>query len=372
MSKRHKGRDHSAAAAVNPGPPYLAPSTPPHPSLPMAETERVRQLVAHGNAKFAVETAKQLHKQYASPESEALLVEAYVGRIRGLIEQGLPVEAKAMLEMVRERFASARTRLEELTVAISARSGRLDELVRPLNDPALPADQRASVETSLRQQVHDLTALARCEALPETHPLRTGAAALAAAFQAVTSGPVEEETLALPGISHRSPLAPWKMLVRAIASWYRNDDDAVKRWIQAIAPDAAPARLVPALQKLLGETPTAKLTSSAATLVGEVGSGREALRPALAALDRAFHEGTEKQVLQEIRRAVELCRKHEPALLERLKQHISIRCVIDEFPAEAARTAMGGPSKKDAYFFRLFARALETMQGAQRSPEAAQ
>src|SRR3954468_9914851 len=139
MSKRHKGKGHSPAAAViSPGSPHPAPAAPPRPSLPMAETERVRQLVVHGNAKFAVETAKQLHKQYASPESEALLVEAYVGRIRGLIEQGLPVEAKAMLEMVRERFASARTRLEELTVAISARSGRLDELVRPLNDPALP------------------------------------------------------------------------------------------------------------------------------------------------------------------------------------------------------------------------------------------
>src|SRR3954471_14682873 len=132
MSKQHKGKDHSPAMAAGPSPPHPA-SSPSRPLLPAAETERVRQLVAHGNAKFAVETAKQLHKQYASPESEALLVEAYVGRIRGLIEQGLPVEAKAMLEMVRERFTSARARLEELTVAISARSGRLDELVRPLN-----------------------------------------------------------------------------------------------------------------------------------------------------------------------------------------------------------------------------------------------
>jgi hypothetical protein len=249
--------------------------------LPAAETERVRQLVEHGNAKFAVETAKQLHKQYASPDSESLLMEAYVARIRGLIGQGLIVEAKAMLEMVRERFPSARPRLEELTLALAVRGGRLDELLRPLNDPALPVDQRASIENFIRQQLYDLMALARCEALPETHPLRTGAMALAEALQAVTSGPVDEETLALPGISHRSPLAPWKMLVRAIASWYRGDDTAAKRWTQAIMPDTAPARLVPTLQKLLGEAPAAKLTSRAASLVAEVGSGREALRPAL-------------------------------------------------------------------------------------------
>ena len=363
MSKRHKGRGHSPAA-MTPG--------SPRPVLPAAETERVRQLIAHGKVKFAVETAKELHKQHASRDSEALLGEAYVGRIRGLMEQGLLVEAKAMLEMVRERFPSARSPLEEVTAFMAARSGRLDELVRPLNDPALPADQRASIEDSLRRQMYDPAALARCGSLPETHPLRAGAAALAEAFQAVTSGPVEEEIMALPGISHRSPLAPWKMLVRALASWYRNDDAAAKRWVEAIVLDAAPARLIPVLQKLLGETPKAKLTSRAARLVAEVGSSREVLRPALAALDRALHEGTDKQVVQEIRRAVELCRKHEPALLERLKQHISVHCVLTEFPAEAARAAMGGSSKKDAYFFRLFARALETMQGAQHSPEAAQ
>jgi hypothetical protein len=149
MSKQHKGKDHSPAMAAGPSPPHPASSAPPRPSLPAAETERVRQLVAHGKAKFAVETAKQLHKQYASADSEALLVEAYGGRIHGLIEQGLLVEAKAMLEMVQARFPAARTRLEKLTVAISARSGRLDELVRPLNDPALSADQRALIETFL-------------------------------------------------------------------------------------------------------------------------------------------------------------------------------------------------------------------------------
>jgi len=35
----------------------------PRPVLPAAETERVRLLIAHGNVKFAVETAKELHKR---------------------------------------------------------------------------------------------------------------------------------------------------------------------------------------------------------------------------------------------------------------------------------------------------------------------
>ncbi|MBV9034114.1 MAG: hypothetical protein JO182_06440 [Acidobacteriaceae bacterium] len=54
MSKRHKGRGHSPAA-MTPG--------SPRPVLPAAETERVRLLIAHGNVKFAVETAKELHKR---------------------------------------------------------------------------------------------------------------------------------------------------------------------------------------------------------------------------------------------------------------------------------------------------------------------
>jgi SRSO17 transposase len=43
-----------------------------------------------------------------------------------------------------------------------------------------------------------------------------------------------------------------------------------------------------------------------------------------------------------------------PELLTRMRQHISIRCVFERLPAGAVARAMGGPSRKDAYFWRLY------------------
>src|SRR5438309_318898 len=77
-------------------------------------------------------------------------------------------------------------------------------------------------------------ALAECAALPAEHPLRTAASALQRAFLAVTEGPVGEAALELPEVSRRSPLAPWKLLVRAIACFYRGEDDACRRYLEAI------------------------------------------------------------------------------------------------------------------------------------------
>ena len=44
--------------------------------------EAVHQAIERQSYKSALEKAKQLHKQMASPESQALLIEAYLARIR--------------------------------------------------------------------------------------------------------------------------------------------------------------------------------------------------------------------------------------------------------------------------------------------------
>ena len=97
----------------------------------------------------------------------------------------------------------------------------------------------------------DPAALARSTALPAGHPLRNAAEALSKAFEAVTSGPVEDAKLALPEISRRSPLAAWKPLVRAIACFYRRDDAGCEEHLRAIDAEAAPARLVPCLRAMM-------------------------------------------------------------------------------------------------------------------------
>jgi hypothetical protein len=324
-----------------------------------AEAEAsVRQLLASGDHRAALDRAKEFHKTQGSAASESLLVDAYTERIRSLIRRNLPLEAKSLLELVRQRYPSARKRLDELSVRVAARGASLDALLQPLNNPDLDAAQRAAIDRALQQEVCDLEALAGCDALHAEHPVRQAASALERAFIDATTGPVGEETTGLSAVSHRSPLAPWKLLVRAIASFYRGEDDACQRYLAGINPDSAPARLVPAIRTLIAGDAALPLTPAAAALTARI-SAPSSLRSALEVLDQAFASGDQRRILKAIRPAVDACRQLSPDRIESLRQHISVRCAVADLDPAKVVTAMGGPSRHDATFLRLWARALE-------------
>lgn len=338
---------HAAAPALN------APAF-----NPAAETS-VRQLIANGKPKVALEAAKEIHKAQRTAASEALLVDAYAARIQSLVDQNLALEAKALVDLVLERYPSARQRLSERNASIGTHAARLEDLVRPLNDPELSAERRSAIDASVTRE-GDLAALAGCAALPPEHPLRKVAAALQSAFSAATGGPVAEEAVELPEVSHRSPLAPWKLLVRAIACFYRGEDDACRRYLDAIKPESAPARLVPAMHAMLGGKP-AGLAPAAAALASSTTYDPVLLRKALEALDRAFESDDNGTILKAIREAVKACREAAPDQIEKLKKHISVRCMLADLGVDKVQAAMGGFSQHDAYFLRLFARAEEAL-----------
>jgi molecular chaperone DnaK (HSP70) len=223
----------------------------------------VRQLIANGHDKTALKRAKAIHETLGATASEALLVEAYAARIQSLIRQNLAAEAHGMLDLVRRRHPSAATRLDELRNRALVRAGSLDEVVAPLNDPGLSAERHSAIERVVRQDVWDVATLAGCATLAQEHPLRKAASALNRAFVDVTSGPVDESALALPEVSHRSPLAPWTLLVRAIACFYRGEDEPCRQYLDAITPESAPARLVPAIQAALGRATGTPLIAAA-------------------------------------------------------------------------------------------------------------
>jgi hypothetical protein len=362
MSKKQK-RDRRAPLPTRTGtsnPPQAAGDRGPEfqAALPAAEALHARELLAGRHSKAAVEVAKELHKRYATPESEILLIEAYESRIRDLLKHGMSREAKALLNLVGERFPSARNRLEEIQFEVRTGEGDLDELVRPLQDPDLAPVVREKIETAIRQRVYDLPALAKTSSLPGTHPLREGAAVLFTALQAVTRGPVEDAVLLLPQLSRRSPLSSWKALVNAIASFYRGNDDACKKWLGTITPDSVPVRLIPAMQAMLDAAPGSAFSPAALKLIGSVGLGRELLRPALACLQQAMVTGRKNQILNSAREAITLCRQYCPDLSEKLRQRIAVRCMLLGLAVEPVRAAIGTP-RQDAYFYRLMARGLE-------------
>jgi hypothetical protein len=335
--------------------------TPSIPPSSAATEASVRQLIANGDHKTALERAKEIHKASGTVVSEALLVDVYAERIRSLIRRNLTLEAKSLLDLVRQRYPSAMTRLDELTTPVVPKIRSLAELVRPLNDPALDAAQRAAIERALQQEVWDLGAVAGCEALPADHSLRKAAAALEGAFVAATSGPVAADALKLPEVSHRSPLAPWKLLTRAIASFYRGESESCQRYLDGIDPETAAARLVPTIQAMLTGEAAAPLTPAAAALRARI-TRESTLRSAVEVLDQAFASANKGRILKAIRPVVDQCQQMLPGQLESLRQHISVRCAVADLDPAKVMMAMGGPSRHDATFLRLFARAMEETQ----------
>src|SRR5271170_4990133 len=85
-------------------------------NVPASDEKQVHALLARGSTKPAVELAKQIHKRFSTPASEALLLDAYVARIRSLLQIGLATEAKALLDLVSERYPSARDKLLDIGV----------------------------------------------------------------------------------------------------------------------------------------------------------------------------------------------------------------------------------------------------------------
>jgi len=346
MSRKQKAKNWTPAETFPAGT-AVAAELAPH------DSARIAQLIANGNFGFAVDLAKQVHRRCGSRSSETLLVDAYAARITSLADRGLERDAQALFDLVSQRHPAYRERLQ---AGAFLKLDDLDTRLRLLADPGLPAETRAAIEKYVRTRVSDLTALAACRTLPADHPLRVGACVLAAAFEAVTSGPVDEAVLSLPEISRQSPLAPWKILLRAIAAFYRRDDALCERLLAAIDSDAVAGRLVKPLRVLLGQA--MPLNPAGLSLVEQCGGSLEGLRASLGKLDLALEKKSQLKVGPEIRSALEACLTCFPALFEKLKQHISVRAFLADLPTEAISSATG-VVLREAHFWRLLARAFE-------------
>jgi hypothetical protein len=265
MSKRDK-----RAADRRP----MQPSTDSH-----ASRARIESLIAAGKAREALDRAKQLFKETRSAEAEALVLAAYEARIGAMLAKGLYDDAEALAALVGQRFPAHRDRIVPLVKQRkSIAGGDLRTLLAELASAAPP--RRREIEAILWRELRDPRQLADAEALPAGDPLRCAAKAVSDLFDAVTSGPLAPGALAaLDGISRHSPLAPWKLLIRALDACYRRADGAVRAHVDAIPPDSAPARLVPVLLHLVGTPePLARPSPAVGALGRAVGGGRPVLR----------------------------------------------------------------------------------------------
>jgi hypothetical protein len=328
-------------------------------AVPSDSAGEINRLISKGKAKAAVSKAKLYHKSHGTDKSEMILVDAYTARIREMIAKGYNVEAKTLLELIRERYNCPDRLLAELNGLIAIREGRVDELLRPLDDPGISPERRTTIERIIKNELVDLNLLVRSKVIASSHPLKTGAQAVAEAFAKVTSGSAQDVDIALPAISHRSPLASWKMLIKAIFYFYQHEDEKCEKYLQPVDPDSVPGRIVPLIREMIAGKLNGNHGEKSLSLVEKVTGNSQKARGALRMLDNALVANNSRTPFKAIRNAVKTCNRICPELVDKLKQHISIRSWMLGIETEGVNRAMGGSSLKNAYFWRLHARAAE-------------
>ncbi len=324
--------------------------------------DSVNAALAAGKQKTAVEIAKEFHASIGSEESRALLLDAYFARVSGMYAKNMPDEARGLMDVVLDKFPEARPRFEALLRKSAAGSSSLEALLAPLLNPALSDAERAAIESLLRNETTNLAAVADCKALPESHPLRMQARQLHRALETVCTREVQEDELALDLVSRRSPLAPWKMLIQALAAFYRFDDEACLRFANAIAEGSAPARLVPMLRALVGKGEIDALPPAQRDLVNAVVTRPNKLAGALAKVDACLQDRQShpEAAIDGIVSVIYALDSASSDLRNELLFRVEALFVALMAPSKILRAACPKPARKDARFWQFAATVAGT------------
>lgn len=214
-------------------------------------SQRINKLLRKRLFKPALTELKKLYDTKPTPRLESLVIQVYLSQIYDLYCSNLPIEAAALVTQIKTRYPERLNQIEQAHAAALIATGRIDAVIAPLANPALDREQREALEKLLKQHLLNPRLLAESSALPADHPLRVGAAAIVAAFTQAVTGPVDDNSIALPEISRRSPLAPWKLLIRAIALFYRGDDEGCLRTLEGLESSSAASLVKPVLKGLI-------------------------------------------------------------------------------------------------------------------------
>jgi hypothetical protein len=258
---------------------------------------RIEALLARGKSRDAVEAAKQCLRSTPGPDAEALAVQAYTARIEALQASGMHREAQALGALVSERFPAHQAAFVVPMLQSEVAAGNFEVLLTALTTAEAP--RQRELAAILTRRLTDPAVLAASPVLPDDHPLKRMAHAVSEALTAVTTGPLQVGALAaLDAIPRHSPLAPWKLLIRALEAFYRHADAAVLANLSAIPPDSGPGRLVPVLRRLVDANgPPAERSFAVTTLLERVSGPRPAVRAQLAHLSQALEARNERQAL---------------------------------------------------------------------------
>lgn len=359
------------------------------------------RLLRQGKIRAALNRAKSIHKSRPMPETEAQLLHCYAERLRELRAAGQKREAEAMAAFITASFPNGGHMLERAQFAAQVGNDAIrpeaplkpeaaDLLGRALTrlaDAGLPPKERSTAEADVARLALDPFRLAEHPSLVPGHPLAVAAKAVADAFSAVVSRPVPDAEIALPEVPRRSPLAGWKLLIRAIAHLQRREDDRARVALdRLVSLDAVPSQLVPDLRAIV-DALWPQVGRAAARVLApwrprekKLASVMERLDSAIAqCLERGTYEFSpektvrraEKGLLASLKEAATAVRLEAPALVIRFREKAATTILaLTHLSLPKIERAMGGPTVRSASFWRLAALAMEARNQRWREPKS--
>lgn len=326
---------------------------------PAAVEDEIKEDISGSKLRVAIEKAKEYHKAKADERSEKILTVCYYARIRNMIDNGMVCEVRELLRVLEGKLRVKDQEFTDLRWRLSLLNNDYDTILKLLDNPALDRQQRLHLETMLRQSVFDVSQIADSAVLSDHHPLRRAARCIQDVFGKVTTGPVSDEEVLLPEVSRRSPLYPWKLLIRAIAFLYQNKPAPCLEAIGQIDTSDAVYKLAVVIQDVLEGKPRENLTAAQTALFGRLRGESPALVAALKTLDSAMEAREERRLPSLIGDAIRLCGVYAPQKRNLLKQHIFAKGALLDLDPQKVCSAFGTPELHNANFWRLFAQVME-------------
>jgi tetratricopeptide (TPR) repeat protein len=326
---------------------------------------RVERALRESRLPRALELAKTLFHQQATPEHRALLRQAYLARARELRDRGATHDS---LHVLKEALASQGDDpawLLQIAEQFALSGGIADALA------LLPSITDAAMQERLRGHIVDSalqTGTAGRALLPEM--FQADFDRVTRAFEQSEAGQDEAARATLAEIGLRSPFLEWKLLGRGLLAYYAKDDvRALENW-QRLNPERLPYRLAAPLRQMFDAAFRAAQPPPTQTLLreqldrlqgSELITQLRGLRSAVANKENlapAFRQA--EVLLPELRRAA-------PALVERLG-HILYWSIIEGSPDDVPRyQRVFGRPPTDPQFNRLQAIAYERIGDFERA-----
>ncbi|MCR4414623.1 MAG: hypothetical protein NUV77_19575, partial [Thermoguttaceae bacterium] len=321
--------------------------------------QSARQSFAKLDYKQALKDAKVAWRQAPTDECRQFLERAYVERARQLLRHGLHQESRAVLEdLYRLGITQSSVRDDATPLAISV--GLFEKAV------AKSQASEAVQDPHIAGMIADSAVLYPDQAPASLPDVRRQAMDVRTALARLEAGDAEGAQAALKDIPRNSPFADWRLLVRGLAAYYRQDFAEMRSSWDRLEPGRAASRIAQPLRELAEAVESGKpvpddraAVRSLVTKI-EIALFGQPMLPRLYELRSRAAEEDWDGVLRILRRFCQPLRGRQPEFLDRLGQ-VLLPIVIERGSTELmeglTETLAGPPT--DPHWNRAWALFLE-------------